>query len=114
MFDRNDRLISLFRELAASFIRNEAGTSPLITVTTANVSSDFSHATIFVTVYPEEKEAHALNFLKRKGSEFRGFVKQNARLKVIPFFDFQIDVGEKHRQHLDSLNIKVDMGDKEK
>ena len=104
-FDRNDRLISLFRSLAAAFIRNEANVSPLITVTGATVSSDFGHVTIFVTVYPESEEAQALNFLKRKGSEFRGYVKQNGNLKVIPFFVFEIDFGEKHRQHLDTVEI---------
>lgn len=111
MFDRNDRLISLFKELAASFIRNEANTPPLITVTTANVSSDFAHATIFVTVYPEKDEEHALNFLKRKGGDFRGYAKRNANLKVIPFFDFKIDVGEKHRHHFDAIQKEIASGE---
>ena len=105
MFDRNDRLLSLFKELSAAFIRIEANTPPLITVTDANLSSDFSHATIFVTVYPEKEEEHALNFLKRKGGEFRGYVKKNARLKIIPFFDFKIDVGERHRRNFDALML---------
>lgn len=107
MFDRNDRLTSLFRELAASFIRTEANTPPLITVTGATVSSDFSHATIFVTVYPENDEEHALNFLKRKGGDFRGYAKRNAKLKIIPFFDFKIDVGEKHRRHFESIEKEL-------
>lgn len=101
--DRNDRLISLFRELAAQFISEEANPSPLITVTGARVSSDLGHSTIFVTVFPEHEEVTALNFLKRKGSEFRGFVKKKGNLKVIPFFDFSLDIGEKNRQHLESL-----------
>lgn len=108
-YDRNERLMSLFRELAAEFIRNEANTPPLITVTAARISPDLGHATIFVTVYPEKDEEHAINFLKRKGSEFRGFVKKKGHLKVIPFFEFEVDFGEKNRLHLDSLNIKVDM-----
>ncbi len=105
-FDRNERLTSLFRELAAAFIRNEANTPPLITVTGARITSDLGHAKIFVTVYPEKDEEHALHFLKRKGSEFRGYVKQKGNLKIIPFFDFEIDYGEKNRLHLDSLDIK--------
>jgi ribosome-binding factor A len=105
MHERNDRLISLLRELAAEFIRNEANVPPLITVMHADVSSDLGHSTIFVTVYPESEEEHALNFLKRKGSDFRGFVKEKANLKVIPFFDFKIDYGEKHRQQLDQIKL---------
>ncbi len=105
MFDRNDRALSIYRELAASFIREEANTPPLITVTDAKVGADFGQATIFVTVYPESEEEHALVFLKRKGAEFRGYVKKNASLKYLPFFDFKIDVGEKHRQHLDTIEL---------
>ncbi len=104
-FARNDRLMSLFRELAAGFIRSEASTSPLITVTHATVSSDFSNVSIFVTVYPEKDEEHALNFLKRKGSDFRGYVKQNGHLKVIPFFDFKVDIGERHRRNFDAVEL---------
>ena len=104
--ERNDRLISLFRELAASFIADEANTPPLITVTGARVSPDLGHVTIFVTVYPEKDEEQALHFLKRKGSEFRGYVKRKGNLKVIPFFEFGLDFGEKNRQHLESIKIE--------
>jgi ribosome-binding factor A len=103
MIEQKDRRASLFRELAAEFIATEASASPLITVTDVRLSSDFGHATIFVTVYPEDHEEQALNFLKRKGSEFRGFVKKKGHIKVIPFFDFKVDFGDKNRRHLDSL-----------
>lgn len=102
-YDRSERLISLFRELGAAFISQEANPSPLITVTGARVSRDLGHATIFVTVYPEKDEEQALHFLKRKGSDFRSYVKQRGNLKVIPFFEFSIDRGERHRQHIDTL-----------
>lgn len=103
MIDQKDRRAGLFRELAAEFIANEASASPLITVTEVRLSSDFGHATIFVTVYPEDKEEQVLHFLKRKGGDFRGFVKKRGHIKVIPFFDFKIDVGERHRRHFDDL-----------
>lgn len=106
MIDQKDRRASLFRELAASFIAAEASASPLITVTDLKLSSDFGHATIFVTVYPEAQEEQALHFLKRKGGEFRGFVKKKGHIKVIPFFDFRIDVGDKARRHLDSIGTE--------
>ncbi len=107
MNEQTEKRASLFRELAARFIQAEANVPPLITVTSATLSSDFGHATIFVTVYPETGEEQVLNFLKRKGSEFRGFVKKNGHIKVIPFFDFKIDFGEKHRQHLDTVVTEI-------
>jgi len=105
MQDQKDRRESLFRELAAEFIAAEANMPPMITVTAVRLGADFGHATIFVTVYPEESEGDALNFLKRKGSEFRGFVKNRGNIKVIPFFDFKVDLGDKHRRDLDSLTL---------
>lgn len=106
MSERTEKLTSLFRELAAKFIESEANVPPLITVMRADVSRDLGHSTIFVTVFPETEEAQALHFLKRKGSDFRGFVKEKGNLKVIPFFNFEIDYGEKNRQHLDTLQLK--------
>lgn len=105
MSDETLRRASLLRELAAEFIANEANTPPLITVTQVVLSPDFGHATIFVTVYPEESEEQVLHFLKRKGSELRGFVKKRGHIKVIPFFDFRIDAGDKHRRHIDAIDI---------
>lgn len=95
---QSGRLASLLIELAATFIRNEANTSPLITVTGADMSADTHRATILVSVFPETQGADALTFLKRKRSDFRDFVKSESRLKHIPTFDFEIDYAEKHRQ----------------
>ncbi len=102
-YKRTDRINSLMQELAATFIRDEANASPLITVTSVDVSPDLKRATIFVSVFPEAQEADALIFLKRKAGAFRSFVKQKARLKDIPHFDFAADYGEKNRQLLDKV-----------
>jgi ribosome-binding factor A len=105
MYDRNDRALSIIQELAATFIREEANTTPLITVTRVEASSDFHHVHILVSVFPESQEKDALIFLKRKGAEFREFVKKNGRFKYIPFFDFSADLGEKHRRDLDEKGL---------
>ena len=103
MNDRSTRVIALLQELAAEFLRQEANTDPMITVTNVTTSPDFRKATIFVTVYPEGRDEDALIFLKRKGKEFRDFVKKKANLKRIPFFDFSIDYGERNRQRIDEI-----------
>ncbi len=91
-YARTDRINSLMHELAATFIRDEANSAPLITVTSVTVSSDLKRATVLVSVFPETQQADALIFLKRKAGAFRSFVKQKARLKDIPHFDFAIDM----------------------
>ncbi len=110
-FKRSDRVTSLLKELAATFIREEANTSPLITVTKVEVTPDLKQARVLVSVFPEAQEADALVFLKRKGGDFRAFVKRKANLKHIPFFDFALDFGEKHRQHIDEIARDQDASD---
>ncbi len=105
MNSRQNKIKDLFMEMAAQFLQSESNYTSLITVTNADVSSDLKKATIFVTVFPEDSEKDALNFLKRKRKGFREFAKSKARLRRIPFFDFEIDRGEKNRQLIDSLVI---------
>ena len=54
-----------------------------------------------------DKEKAALDFLKRIRSEFRTHLMEKARMRRIPFFDFEIDYGEKNRQKIDEISHKV-------
>jgi ribosome-binding factor A len=108
MSDRHIKVVNVIKGLAATFIQHEANTDPLITVTDANASPDFKNVTIFVTTLPDGKEEDALIFLKRVGSQMRGYIKERTRLKVIPHIDFAIDYGERHRQHIDEIVRDID------
>ena len=103
MSDRKIRVTTLLKELAATFIQQEANTDPLITVTSVDVSPDLRRAIIFVTTIPDGREQDALIFLKRNGTALRDFLKKKARIKNIPHLEFMVDAGEKHRQHMDEL-----------
>lgn len=103
MSERHQRVESLIRELAATFIENEANSDPLITVTQVSTSPDYRRATVYVTTIPETKEAEALIFLKRHAGDFRGYIKKKSALKTIPHIEFAIDYGERHRQHIDDI-----------
>ncbi len=105
MSDRHLRVESLIRELVASFIQHEANTDPLITVTHTSTSPDYRRVTIFFTTIPgsPEAEANALAFLKRMGGELRGYIKKKSNLKIIPFIEFSVDYGERHRQQIDDI-----------
>ena len=74
-----------------------------MTVTYVEVSRDEKRATIFFTVFPDKFQKTALEFAKRKRSQFREFVKENSRLGRVPRIDFEIDLGEKNRQKIDFL-----------
>lgn len=101
---RTERVSELVKKYAAEFLSREADKSSIITVTNANISDDLKNATIFISVYPEASEEAALNFVKRKRGEFKRYVRNKIRMKRIPFFDFEIDFGEKNRQKIDELS----------
>lgn len=101
--DRHDRVASLIKEMAATFIQHEANTDPLITITKVTTSPDYRNVTVYFTTIPEGRENDALIFLKRNGRELRHYIKKNSNLKIIPNIDFDLDVGERHRQHIDEL-----------
>ena len=107
-YDRHDRVKSLITELVAEFIRDEANTDPLITVTNLDISPDYRHVQVYVTTLPEDRQNDAVIFLKRKGGELRTLVKRKSNLKIIPFFDFAVDYGERHRQHIDEIVREIE------
>lgn len=107
MSDRNLRITSLLRELAASFIVTEANPNPLITVTNVTISPDYRNSTIYFTTIPEDKEQDALVFLKRSGRAMRQHIKKKSNLKIIPNFTFEIDGGERARQQIDEIANKI-------
>lgn len=98
-----ERLKLNIQEIAANFINQESNRKTMITVTDISLSRDCKNATIFITAFPDDQEHAALDFLKRKRPEFRDYFKARANMKIIPFFDFAVDEGEKNRQRVDSL-----------
>lgn len=104
MSERKEKIENQLKKLAASFLGKESDKTSLITVTHVDISPDFSNSNIFISVLPESKEEDALNFCKRKMTDFKKFVKNNIKSKSIPFFDVQIDYGEKNRQRIEELS----------
>ncbi len=103
MTQRNEKVANQIKELAAQFLGRENNRTSLLTVTSCSISPDLKRATIFITVLPESKENDALNFVKRKLRELREFLKKSMSIKVIPYLDVALDLGEKNRQKIDEL-----------
>lgn len=103
MSERVVQVSQLIKEVAADFLNKESNRVTLITVTHADVSRDLRNATVYFTVLPDTYEDEALNFARRKRTEFKDYLKSKMRLKRIPFVEFKIDRGEKHRQHIDDI-----------
>ena len=107
MSERHDRVNSLLLEMAAQFIQVEANPNPLITVTNIKTSSDYRNSTIYITTIPEGREEDALVFLKRRAGEMRYYIMKKSDLKVVPHLQFEVDHGERHRQHIDDIAREI-------
>lgn len=107
MSERQLKVANLLKEHVATYVLHEANTTPLITITRADISPDLKRAIIFFTTIPDGKEADALIFLRRSGSDIRGYLKRKALFKHIPHLDFMVDAGERHRQHVDEVMEQI-------
>ncbi len=103
MTQRQEQVKGQLLQFAGDFISQESNRESLVTVTDADVSPNFSNATIYITVMPEEKEQEVIHFLMRRGRDFRTFVMSKTNMKRVPYFDFKIDEGDKNRRRIDEL-----------
>jgi ribosome-binding factor A len=104
---RHDKIEHLIQKLAGEFIERESNRNSLITVTRVYLPSDMTRAIIMCTVLPQEQEEQALNFLKRMRSDFKEYFKKHVKMGQIPFFDFEIDKGEKLAQRIRDLSEEL-------
>jgi len=103
MTNRNEKIANNIKELAAQFLGRVNNRTSLLSVTACAVSPDLKRATIFISVFPPDKEKATLDFVKRKLGEIRETLKKSMPIKIIPFLDAAIDLGEKNRQKIDEL-----------
>ncbi len=100
---RRERIKEEIMHLASKFLLQESNGSSFLTVTKVEMSNDKKNAMIFFTVFPDSEEKNAVNFAKRKRSDFKQFIRDKSKITRIPHIDFAIDVGEKNRQKIDSI-----------
>ena len=91
---------------AAEFIAQESNRTSLVTVTNIEVTNREKNVCVFVTVLPIEQSNAVIDFLSRRGNDMREFLKKKVSLRVLPYFTFKIDTGEKNRQKIDEIIYK--------
>lgn len=100
---KNEKIATIVTRAAAMFFELEADKTSMITVTHTEIMDRGKRAIIYITVFPEDKEADALAFSKRKRSDLHAFLTKETGLNMVPFVDVLIDIGEKNRQKLETL-----------
>lgn len=104
MSKRDEKLTVAIKELAAEYLNLESNRSSLVTVTRTDVLNKGRRAIVYFTVLPDSEEKVALEFARRKRSDFRKFITNKKIVGFAPSIDFQIDLGEKNRQRIDELS----------
>jgi ribosome-binding factor A len=100
----SEKLPEELRHLAAQFLERESNRTSLITVTRVVLSENKKYATIFITVFPTDKEEAAVEFVRRQRTEFISYVSKNSKIGRLPTITFELDLGEKNRQRIDELS----------
>jgi ribosome-binding factor A len=108
---KDEKLKEIIREQASQFIQRESNGASMITVTNIVILNRGKNARILFTVWPESKQQVVTEFLKRQGTEFQDYVRKNSGLGRVPFFDFDIDFGEKNRQNIDQIGYSIGIGE---
>ena len=103
---RDEKLKDQIKKWAAEFLSRESNRASLITVTDVKLGNEAKEATVLFTVLPESKQEAALEFARRQLSDFREFMGKKVKAGRMPYFHFDIDRGEKHRQRIDEITIK--------
>ena len=103
---KDEKLRDQIHKFAAEFLQKESTGQSLITVTDVKIGRDAKEATILFTVFPESKQDVALEFARRQLGDFREYMNEKVKTGRMPFFHFDIDRGEKHRQRIDEIIIK--------
>lgn len=106
--EHHEKMAEEVRRIAATFLEMEANNTSLITVTHVGITADSKQATVYITVFPESKEADTLNFVKRKRKELREYASKHLKVGRIPFLEVELDLGEKNRQKIDALLREAD------
>jgi len=76
-----------------------------VSVTGMNLSRDFKHATVYITVIGDDQELRGelMALLEAKASSIRHLLSQQMTTRTVPALDFKYDESIEYGAHMDSL-----------
>lgn len=104
---RHIKAASRIKELAADFLARTSNHQSLITVTGIDLSPDERQVDIMLSVLPEAKAKTAIDFANRNRDDFKNYLKDRVRLRVIPRVRFLHDIGELNRQRIEEISKDI-------
>lgn len=103
MRNHNEKLEEVITREAAMFFEREGNRNSLITITRTELTPKGNGATLFVSVFPIDKEKAALDFIRRNLGELRTYLKARIRSRAIPTLRIESDHGELERDKINQL-----------
>lgn len=116
MTTRQERVKELLKTEISDIIRREIKDPRIgfVTITDAEVSKDFRHAIIYISVYGDDKEKEEnLAVLQNAARYIRGEFGRRAFMKIIPEISFKLDTAVEHGARIFELLQQVKPDDKE-
>lgn len=105
MSQRMDQVNELIRTTLSEVISQEfeVPEGAFITITHAKTSADLKKTTVFVTIYPTEKQEEGFDWLKKNIAEIQEELNDRIYLKYSPRIFFRIDENETRAQKIYDL-----------
>lgn len=109
MTQRTDRVAEEFREILAEELqRLKDPRIGFVTVTGVDVTPDLRRATVFYTVFGDEKQERATAAgLRSATPHLRQAIGRQVRLKVVPELEFRVDESIAHGRRIDELIERI-------
>ena len=101
--NHNEKLETAISREAAVFFEREGNRQALITITHVVLTKRGNGATLFISVFPVEKEKAALDFVHRNLGELRRYLRERISSRAIPSLRIMADHGEQARDEINRL-----------
>ena len=100
MENHNEKFEKAITREAAQYFEREGNHSSLITVTRTILTKRGNGATLFISVFPTDKEKAALDFIQRSLGDLRKVLREKIRARSIPSLRIVADHGEQERENI--------------
>ena len=111
MYNRNDRLKELYKELVSTLLREikDPGLTGFITVTGTELAADRKTVKVYYSVLGTESERErTAQALERAAPYLRELIKKKVTVKTIPNLIFTYDETPKKASRIDELLNKLE------
>lgn len=113
MSQRTERVADQIRSELSQILRMEMKDPriQLASVSAVEVTRDFSHAKVMVSVLGDdlEKREEAVDTLRQAKGWVRSHLARRLRLRQTPELHFELDRGAEHSQHINELLADLDV-----